>query len=212
MLDLALDGSLLWARWALRRVGYFNQGRPETLIRDLIGDPNGAITFYSGDLGHRLVAANLGALEDKHARAIGVAVGQRAARETFNVRIDGVQACISDPDLARWPAAYRLGAASGLLFSPEEHPTITAQNLRDAIQLCLSAPDASEDITALLTRVVQLWPASLTGSDDAITSLGWWIQQARDKQPGSGARHLGNSGRAVQRTALRPSVLMDGSV
>lgn len=128
MLDLALDGSLLWIRWALRRLGYFSQGRPEALIRDLIGDPHGSINFYSGDLTDRLEVANLPALDEKHTRTIGVAVGQRAARDTFNVRIEGVIACADDPDLDRWPAAYRLGVAVGLLFSPEEHPTFTAES------------------------------------------------------------------------------------
>lgn len=99
ILDLAIDGSLLWVRWALRRLGYFAQGRPETLIRDLVGDPHGSIIFYSGDLTERLSNANLPNLEPKHARAIGVAVGQRAAMNTFNVRIEGVDACVADPDL-----------------------------------------------------------------------------------------------------------------
>jgi hypothetical protein len=83
MLDLATDGSLLWSRWALRRLGYFTQGRPETLIRDLVGDPDGQIIFYGGDLTARLQAANLPGCEAKHARAIGLAVGQRAAMDTF---------------------------------------------------------------------------------------------------------------------------------
>lgn len=48
MLKLALDGSLLWTRWALRRLDAFAQGRPETLIRDLVGDPYGQIIFTSG--------------------------------------------------------------------------------------------------------------------------------------------------------------------
>ncbi|MEU0150640.1 hypothetical protein [Micromonospora fulviviridis] len=143
MLDLAMDGSLLWSRWALRRLGYFAQGRPETLIRDLIGDPRGQIIFYGGDLTERLRNARLIDLESKHARAIGVAVGQRAATGTFNVRIEGIDACIADADLTRWPAAYRLGVATGLLFSPEELPTLTARNVHQGLEVCSPILDAS---------------------------------------------------------------------
>lgn len=72
--------------------------------------------FYSGDLAGRLIDANLPTAEPRHVRAIGVAVGQRAARETFNVRIDGVDAAIADPDLERWPPL--VGVPAGPLPGP----------------------------------------------------------------------------------------------
>lgn len=96
MLDLAIDGSLLWTRWALRRFGYFARGRPETLIRDLVGDPGGQIVFYSGDLSARLQSADLPKIEPRYFRSIGIAVGQRAARDTFNVRIEGRRPSLGD--------------------------------------------------------------------------------------------------------------------
>jgi hypothetical protein len=46
MVTLSLDGGLLWARWALRRVGFFAIGRPELLIKDLVGPTS----FYAGVL------------------------------------------------------------------------------------------------------------------------------------------------------------------
>ncbi len=60
MVDLALDGGLTWARWAVRRLGLFSEGRPASLIQDLIEEPK---TFYSGVLRDRLELANLPALE-----------------------------------------------------------------------------------------------------------------------------------------------------
>ena len=84
MLALALDGTLLWLRWALRRLDPFAQGRPEGLIRDIIGDSGGGIIFRAGDLADRLKAANLATSDPSHVRAIGLAVGQRAAGGTFN--------------------------------------------------------------------------------------------------------------------------------
>lgn len=37
MLHMALDGGLMWTRWALRRIAYFAEGRPTPLINSLIG-------------------------------------------------------------------------------------------------------------------------------------------------------------------------------
>lgn len=158
MLALALDGTLLWLRWALRRLDQFAQGRPETLIRDIIGDPYGAITFYAGDLATRLEAANLDASDPSHARAIGVAVGQRAAGGTFNVAIDGIDPALADADLERWPAPYRVGVATGLLFDPSGIATIRARNLLRALQICLPVTDSEVDITVLIDSVVEATP------------------------------------------------------
>jgi hypothetical protein len=89
MVHMALDGGLLWVRWALRRIGLFSEGRPDALIRDLIEEQ---ATFRAGVVRRRLEAANLPALELRHQRALGVAVGQRARRGTFVVRDGGVVA------------------------------------------------------------------------------------------------------------------------
>jgi hypothetical protein len=184
MLDLAMDGSLLWVRWALRRLGYFTQGRPEALIRDLVGDPYGQIIFRRSHLTARLNDANLSSQESKHARAIGVAVGQRAARGTFNVRIEGVANCIEEPDLMRWPAAYRIGVATGLLFSPEELPTFTAQNLRQALEVCVPVMDASAEITELIRRVMDGPPGPVRGeTTENVADLVWFVEQAVAKRP-----------------------------
>lgn len=184
MLNLAMDGSLLWVRWALRRLDAFAQGRPETLIRDLVGDPYGQITFSSGSLASRLVTAGLATSEPRNARAIGVAVGQRAARETFVVRIDGVDAPIGDTDLDRWPATYRLGVARGLLFSPDERPTFTALNLRQALEVCLPVLDASEEISALIMEVVRgIPPGHLPGDESSMASLTRVVDQNAVNRP-----------------------------
>jgi hypothetical protein len=154
------------------------------LIRDLVGDPRGAIIFYRGDLTDRLNYANLPELEDKHARAIGVAVGQRAASNTFNVRIEGVDACVRDPDIVRWPAAYRLGVATGLLFSPEELPTFTARNLRQALEVCLPVTDLSDDIADLIRRVMEVSPPGpLPGEPSDTAELIRFLELAGAQRP-----------------------------
>lgn len=189
MLDLTMDGALMWTRWALRRIDHFAYGRPETLIRDLIGDPYGQKTFSSGNLADRLRDANLSDIEARHARAIGVAVGQRTARETFVVAQDGVEQPINDGGLERWPAPYRLGVATGLLFAPDESPTITAYNLLRAAQICEPVRDAPEEIANLLSRttavLTQGRPSRLPGSAEQHTQLRWLVGRALTNCPAS---------------------------
>lgn len=151
MLTLALDGGLLWTRWALRRVGYFAMGRPSALINDLIGEQQ---TFYSGLLKERLRAANLTGLEPRHQRSIGVAVGQRAMRQTFVVRWDGVDPCLQSDDLLEWPRDYRLGVAFGLWFDPEDRLTLTPQSVQDGLSMLDPVPDAAEDLASMIDRIV----------------------------------------------------------
>jgi hypothetical protein len=182
MVDLALDGCLMWARWALRRLGYFALGRPETLIRELTGTP--WALFTSGRLTQRLQAANLPKSEEKHVRAIGVAVGQRAASGTFVVRAEGVAACAATDDLIEWPRAYRLGVAHGLLTAVDERPTITAGNLLDALLVCGPVLDAAEEITEMLRDAMRIHPPGLVPGDPATKAeLLHHIQQVGASRP-----------------------------
>lgn len=132
MVNLALDGGLLWTRWALRRLGYFSEGRPDPLISDLIVHPQ---TFRSGDLARRLLAANVPALETRHQRSIGVAVGQRVMRQTFVVRRDGLDPCLESGELTPWTRDYRIGVAYGLWFDPDDQLTLTALSVKEALQV-----------------------------------------------------------------------------
>lgn len=166
MLTLALDGGMLWARWALRRVGYFAMGRPASLINDLIIEQQ---SFCSGTLRDRLAAANLPQLEARHQRSIGVAVGQRVMRNTFVVRRDGLDPCLESSDLTEWPRDYRLGLAFGLWFSPEDHLTLTPFSVQAALTVLDPLPDAAPDLADMVERVaVARVPGGLTGnwSDD----------------------------------------------
>jgi hypothetical protein len=105
MVHLCLDGALLWSRWALRRLGVLTLSMPEPLIQDLEH-----AHFRRGDLAKRLDAAGLAALDPPVQRRIGLAVAQRAMRETFVVRHDGVEECARSRDLTIWPA--HIGARS----------------------------------------------------------------------------------------------------
>ncbi|MGP4058865.1 hypothetical protein ACTWP6_29305 [Mycobacterium sp. 4D054] len=151
MVRLALDGGLLWARWALRRLGYFTEGRPDSLIDDLNGSPRAI--FRSGELERRLVSANLPTLSAQHQRAIGVAVGQRAASGTFVVHWDGVEPCLNSDDLAIWPRDYRLGVAYGLWFDAEGNVTFTPVSAREALAILDPVGDCSADLADWVQRI-----------------------------------------------------------
>ena len=152
MLVLALDYSLSWTRWALRRLGYFVLGRPSELIRDLIDQQ---ISFYSGTLAQRLEAANLPALEPQHQRGIGVAVGQRTMQDTFVVRIDGMERCRDSDDLAAWPRDYRVGLANGLWFSRDDRLTMTPASVQNALMVLDPVDAAGAELTDLINRAMR---------------------------------------------------------
>jgi len=153
MLDLALDGALMWARWALRRLAGFSRTRPETLIRELIGDSTGPLSFAPGDLTQKLAAARLPHLPASHAHQIGVAVGQRTASGAVSVRREGVEPCAADPDLTRWPTAYRMGVAMGLLTSAANVPTVCADTAYWALAVIRPVLDEPEPVLELLEYI-----------------------------------------------------------
>ncbi|PFW98499.1 hypothetical protein CJ469_06181 [Nocardia farcinica] len=155
MLHMALDGGLMWVRWALRRIGYFTIGRPTQLIEALVGPQSQNFTkLPPNSLKDRLIAANLRSLESRHQRSIGVAVGQRAAMETFMVHIDGVAACGDSSDLTVWPEGYRIGLVLGLWVSPHGVVTICSRWIRDAIKVLDPVPDCSAELTDLIDEVL----------------------------------------------------------
>ncbi|WP_165956477.1 abortive infection family protein [Kribbella antibiotica] len=168
MVDLALDGGLIWVRWALRRLGLFSEGRPESLIRDLVED---RAMFRAGGIARRLEAANLPNLESRHQRALGVAVGQRAASGTFVIRDGGVIACLeSDDTEAMWTPDYRIGLAQGLLFDPDERHTVRDQTLRDALMALDPIPECMADLEELVNRIVTSTEEGKIAADAAETS------------------------------------------
>lgn len=183
MLALAQDGTLMWLRWALRRLDAFAQGRPEKLIGDIIGNPF-SINFYSGDLTQRLADANLAAIDPSHARAIGVAVGQRAASGTFNVSIEGVKPALTSADMEEWPAPYRVGVANGLLFDPAGNATITANRLLRALQICLPATTTNDDLAVLIGQVITATPSGMVAGDaEELTELRALIERQAPLRP-----------------------------
>jgi hypothetical protein len=97
-----------------------------------------------------------------------------------------VNAAINDTDLAKWPAAYRLGVAAGLLFSPEELPTITARNMHQALEICGPVTDDADDIGTIIERVISARPPGwLPGEDPENRDLVWFVEQSVPGRPAS---------------------------
>jgi hypothetical protein len=181
MVSLALDGSLLWLRWALPRIGFFAEGRPAPLINDLVGRPPS--TFRSGDLARRLVAASLPELDPRHQRSIGAAVGQRTMGETFVVRRDGLEPCRDSDDLLTWPRDYRLGLVAGLWFDVDGRITLTPRSLEDALAVLEPVPNCGDELAALVDQVIRLrvpggltgdWPADRAAEQAVRHRIGIW--------------------------------------
>lgn len=138
------DASLLWVRWALRRLDVIVNGRVSDIVRDLRVD-----SFRRGDLARRLEAADLGSLEETEQHRLGVAVGQRAARATINVLEDGVIA----PAVARLPIPYRSGVVEGAFISSDGYLQSTLPLIRGALALLRGLREA--DAEATVERVLE---------------------------------------------------------
>jgi hypothetical protein len=114
VVETYIDGSLLWSRWALRRLHHYIDGDVQALVRDLHNS-----AFYGGTLARRLDAAGIPSLPEDDQRGVGVAVGQCASDDFVIAWNEGVEPCINSTDTGRWPLAYREGLATGLLLSRE---------------------------------------------------------------------------------------------
>ncbi|WP_165963948.1 abortive infection family protein [Actinomadura sp. KC216] len=158
MVHLCLDGALLWSRWALRRLGVLTLSMPEPLIQDLEYG-----TFYGGDLAKRLNSAGLAELDPAVQRRVGLAVAQRAMRETFVVRREGVEACAQSGDLTIWPDAYRSAVFEGLFIDPSGRLTADDWSTEWASRVLtpLPAEQVIELIEGLRTKLAETSEPSL---------------------------------------------------
>jgi hypothetical protein len=158
MVDVVVPATMLWVRWALGRIEPMIFGQPAALIRDLLG----GTSFYRGDLTERLLAADLKHLEEVTQQEIGAAVAERAMRDTFNVRIEGVDVCADSDSLTAWPLHYRRGLVEGLLFDPSGNVRTNAPAMQSISMILANVPDQAAEVQLLLD---QLGSMSVTTGD-----------------------------------------------
>lgn len=159
---VAVDGALLWVRWALRRLHHLIKGRPDRLIRDL----EGAI-FYRGDLAERLSAARLSECDEGDQYQVGFHVARRAMGDTFLVMEEGVEACTESPDLERWPLGYRSGLLNGLFLTANGLLDATPWSIKQAGLLLQTSADNLTDAIAELARKLHAANYGVRLGDDA---------------------------------------------
>ena len=116
-------------------------------------------------------------------RATGVAVGQRTANLTVNVRFEGVDPCVGTDDLTNWPADYRIGVAQGLMFSPGGRCTATTQWIPLALQVIAPVENASGEIDAIFEDVIRATPYGIpegraADRQQAVAVLSWLAESS----------------------------------
>ena len=115
-------------------------------------------------------------LEPEVQRRIGVAVGQRAMRETFVIRQDGVEECAERDAPEIWSATYREGAFEGLFVDPHGQLTVDSWSARWAPRLIAPLEDPADVIGKLAGTIGELPVAGLPpggdSRDDLIATLG----------------------------------------
>ncbi|KDR62718.1 abortive infection family protein [Streptomyces albidoflavus] len=154
--EAAVHAALLWTRWALARLQTVLLGAVSPLVSDL---QNGAV-FYGGDLAARLEAANVPELEQSEQHRLGIAVGQRAANETNNVRLEGIRACADHPE--HWPDAYREGVVQGLFINEDGQAHAYAAASADCAAELLQHHSAPERVLSDLSTLLAAASWSLT--------------------------------------------------
>jgi hypothetical protein len=183
MVDVVVPSTMLWVRWALGRIEPLIFGQPAALIRDLLG----GTSFYRGDLAERLLAADLSNLEDAIQQRVGAAVAERAMRDTFNVRNEGVDACAESDSLTTWPLHYRRGLVEGLLFDQSGNVRTNPAAMESISMILAVVPDQTMEVQLLLDN---LGSTSITMGDSAsdIVLISAIKEHARRLDPA--ARHL----------------------
>lgn len=145
---ICVDAAVLWSRWALRRLGHLIAGLPQTLVTAL----HEGAHFYKGDL-KTWLATYLPTLTPADQRLVGVAIGQRAMRGTFNVMDEGVEACAQQPDLTAWPADYRAGLVEGLFLTRDGYVDVNEWGVKVAAGIIAPHPGAAEFLRELDVKI-----------------------------------------------------------
>lgn len=165
---LLVDAGVMWSRWVLARLDPVAEHSPVKLMSDL---RSGSI-FYKHDLARRLVETNLPTLDEADQRAVGLAVGQRGGiGQTSVVWVDGVRSTANSQDLTKWPPAYRLGVAEGVILDANGYAHPGSLALRAILAVLDALPDGGLDgirhLTGLLRGARLAWPSLQAGASEA---------------------------------------------
>lgn len=152
---VSTDASVLWSRWALRRLSHLIAGSPAAFARDL----EDGKAFTRLRLRGRLEAADLANQSRSDQRLIGIAMARRAMQGTFVAREDGVEACAESRDLERWPFGYREGVVEGLFLDAQGYLDASPWGVALVPHVLCVHPDAGAVLRALVTEAQAADPA-----------------------------------------------------
>jgi hypothetical protein len=144
------DATVLWVRWALRRLGHILIGEADRLIAELQ-----ASVVYRQSLAEHLDAVMLPDQPPETQRAIGFAFGARAAQDTGNPRIVGIDPAIESSDIRVWPIPYRLGITEGLILGRWGYRTSTDRYVPEMAGVLTAVPaaDLKKELPDLIEKV-----------------------------------------------------------
>jgi hypothetical protein len=165
--EVALDGALLWTRWALRRLAAIADGLPAPLIRDLLSYK----IFPSGRLTERLIATDLPRQHAAVQRRVGMAVAQRALNETWYIRREGIEACATTDDPGLWTPDYRVGAFQGLFFGVSGEPTVNEWSAEWAPRVIAPLADLADVIGRVADMLGEEGTAPMVDDQDRIDGV-----------------------------------------
>lgn len=88
-------------------------------------------------------------------RAIGIAFGARAAQDTGNPRIVGIDPAIQSSDVRAWPIQYRIGVTEGLLLGRRGYRTSSDRYVPEMAGVLTAVPasDLRSELPVLVEKV-----------------------------------------------------------
>ena len=146
-----VDASLLWCRWALRRLGHVLRREPQRLVEALQTE-----TFTRFELAKQFEADRMPQQPADLQRALGAAFAQRwATGDTFIAKAVGIDPAVYDTSLTSFPVPYREGLAEGLTLDRSGHLQLTASNLSSLVAVLqpVPAPDLEGFLRELAAKV-----------------------------------------------------------
>lgn len=142
MLAIVADATMLWCRWALRRLGHLLAGYPNLLLAEV----NTAV-------GRDTLQRHFNEVRMPHQphdiqHAVGVAFGRQAAGGFGNAFVVGVRPAAQEPDLDTFPVSYRLGLVEGMVINDEGRLGLIDSYVSTLVDVLVPVP-SSQGIPAI---------------------------------------------------------------
>jgi Abortive infection C-terminus len=158
MTSIVSDATMLWCRWALRRLGHLLAGYPNLLLAEVntaVGRDNLQRHFDEVRLPHQPP-------DIQH--AIGVAFGRQAAGGFGNAFVVGVKPAAERPDLDEFPVSYRLGLVEGMVIDYGGQIGIIDSYVPELVDVLMPVP-SSQGVPAI---------AELAAKARSATWISYW--------------------------------------